>query len=67
MYSVITTPYGGNDISGRFNADLSQWNTSYVTSMGGMFKSASNFNSDLAQWDISHVRYQYDRDVPTCI
>ena len=31
----------------EFNEDLSNWDVSSVTSIGGMFGSASSFNGDL--------------------
>jgi surface protein len=38
-----------------FNQDLSQWNTSSLTSAEQMFSGASNFNSDLSAW---HGKWQ---------
>ena len=32
------------------NQDVSNFNTSSVTDMSGMFKGASNFNQDLCSW-----------------
>jgi len=40
---------------GSFNADLSKWNTSAVTSMFAMFFSASAFNSDVSKWKTGAV------------
>jgi surface protein len=39
----------------NFDADLSQWDTSLVTSMERMFERASSFNSDLSLWNTSQV------------
>jgi surface protein len=39
----------------NFNSDISHWDTSKVTNMGGMFDFASNFNSDISHWDTSKV------------
>ena len=45
----------------KFNADISAWDTSQVTSMHGMFYAASAFNQDIAfnpttpSWDTSQV------------
>ena len=38
-----------------FNGDISAWNMSGVTTMYGMFLSATAFNRDLSAWDVSSV------------
>merc|ERR1719174_2356206 len=38
-----------------FNQDLSKWDVSAVTNIGGMFLGASAFNQDLSKWDVSKV------------
>jgi len=38
-----------------FNGDISQWDTSSVTDMRGMFWNASSFNGDISQLDTSSV------------
>ena len=38
-----------------FNGDISQWNTSNVTSMVSMFKRTIKFNGDISNWDVSNV------------
>jgi surface protein len=38
-----------------FNQDISSWDVSSVTNMGGMFNSASSFNQDISSWDTSSV------------
>ena len=38
-----------------FNHDLSKWDVSAVTNIGGMFCSARAFNQDLSKWDVSAV------------
>ena len=39
-----------------FNLDLSDWDTSNVTSMNGMFDGASAFNQDLrSYWNVCNV------------
>ena len=40
-----------------FDGDISQWNTSNVTSMDSMFNGATKFNSDISKWDVSNVKY----------
>lgn len=37
-----------------FNQDISQWDTSQVTTMAGMFADSS-FNQDISQWDTSSL------------
>ena len=39
----------------NFNGNISEWDTSNVTSMANMFMSASAFNQDLSGWDVSKV------------
>ena len=34
-----------------FNQDISSWDVSNVTDMGGMF-SNSSFNQDISSWDV---------------
>ena len=38
-----------------FNGDISNWDMSNVTDMGGMFENSSSFNQDLSSWDVSNV------------
>ena len=40
----------------NFNGDISNWDTSQVTTMFKMFHDASNFNGDISNWD-THVMY----------
>ena len=47
--------YGMFYTSGSFNGDISQWDTSRVTTMEGMFYDSSAFNGHLSEWDISSV------------
>ena len=39
----------------KFNQDISLWDTSNVTNMGGMFTDAESFNQDISLWDTSNV------------
>ena len=41
--------------AGRFNDDISAWDTSSVTNMYGMFGDNSQFNKDISGWDTSAV------------
>ena len=41
-------------VASSFNKDISSWNVSSVTNMGGMFSSAINFNQDIGSWDVSN-------------
>jgi surface protein len=41
----------------RFNQDISNWDTSNVTDMQGMFKSCV-FNQDLSSWCVSKITTQ---------
>ena len=41
--------------SRTFNADISNWDTSEVTTMRGMFDRAAAFNQDIGGWDTSEV------------
>ena len=38
-----------------FTGNISSWDVSNVTDMGGMFYGASSFNSDISGWDVSNV------------
>jgi surface protein len=42
-----------------FNDDISSWDVSQVTDMGGMFEDASSFNQDISSWDVSQVTSMY--------
>ena len=39
----------------EFNGDISKWDVSNVTSMGGMF-GYSKFDKDISEWDVSNVK-----------
>uniref|UniRef100_UPI0012EBA3A6 BspA family leucine-rich repeat surface protein n=1 Tax=Psychromonas hadalis TaxID=211669 RepID=UPI0012EBA3A6 len=38
-----------------FNADISAWDVSAVTTIEGAFADASTFNQDIGRWDVSSV------------
>jgi surface protein len=38
-----------------FNQDISNWDVSNVTDMGGMFYWADEFDQDISNWDVSNV------------
>ena len=38
-----------------FNQDISSWDVSNVTDMGGMFQNCTAFNQDISSWDVSNV------------
>ena len=40
---------------GRFNQDVSKWNTSNVTSLRTTFQAQYSFNQDISSWDVSKV------------
>ena len=39
----------------KFNQDISGWDMSNVTDMGGMFYHTLAFNQDISGWDVSKV------------
>lgn len=53
----MSTLFMGNSASdpSLFNANISSWDTSSVTTMQDMFRYASSFNQDISMWDTSHV------------
>ncbi|MDG1136185.1 MAG: BspA family leucine-rich repeat surface protein, partial [Bacteroidales bacterium] len=58
LSTVVTTLV--TDMSGIFdgtnlNGDISSWDVSNVTIMGGMFNEAHSFNQDISSWDVSNV------------
>ena len=62
MYKATDVPdlSGVQDMSGMFedssfNGDISGWNVSQVTDMGGMFFGAASFDQPLNDWNVSQV------------
>ncbi|MEZ4950371.1 MAG: BspA family leucine-rich repeat surface protein [Saprospiraceae bacterium] len=43
-----------------FNQDLSGWNVSNVTNMGGMFSAATSFNQNISGWNVSSVTNMWE-------
>ena len=41
--------------SGNFYGSISNWDTSYVTSMSYSFANRENFNEDISRWNVSNV------------
>ena len=39
-----------------FEGDISQWNTSNVTSMDSMFTNTKKFNQDISNWNLEKIR-----------
>ena len=56
MHGYPETGFGNQP---NFNADISQWNVSQVTSMCSMFWSARSFNGDISKWDTGKVITMY--------
>ena len=52
--SLITDMSGLFQMS-DFNGDISKWDVSKVTNMGGMFNRATSFNQDISKWNVSNV------------
>lgn len=44
-----------NNILFDFNGDISNWDTSNVTTMKGMFMGLTSFNQDISVWDVRKV------------
>ena len=38
-----------------FNGNISEWDVSKVTNIGGMFYKCKSFNQDISNWDVSKV------------
>ena len=56
----MSNMFSGSYISpNSFNQSLKHWDTSNVTTMVSMFKSASDFNQDIGSWNTSSVTDMY--------
>ena len=60
LRAAVHTEYAHNNISLKsvgFNiyGNISNWNTSKVTDMSGLFQDLTNFNSDIKKWDTGNV------------
>lgn len=42
-------------LNSTFNGDISDWDTSNVTSMSYLFQNATNFNGDISKWNTSKI------------
>jgi len=52
---VTIMSYAFSNASANFNADISRWNTSNVTTMRRMFRYKSSFNQNIGNWNTSNV------------
>ena len=43
-----------------FNGNISNWDVSKVTNMGGVFYCCESFNQDISAWDVSNVTDMQD-------
>jgi len=52
--------------AGRFNGDLSGWDTSNVKYMNMAFYNATSFNGDISGWDVSEVTHhdKFSNSIP---
>ena len=67
MANLFMHPNCKNSSAEQFNEDISDWNTSSVTDMSGMFMFAKSFNQDLSAWDVSRVMVRLFTPVPSPI
>ena len=58
VLGVPETDYG-SFFPAAFNADISRWNVSNVTTFRGAFNNCDNFNADISNWNVSNVTSMY--------
>ena len=49
-----------NDNAYSFDQDLSKWDVSHLTDMGGMFAGARSVNQDLSKWDVFRMQGMFN-------
>jgi len=54
-----TKEYGTPFVPSTFNADISRWDVSNVTTMTQLFYGAQSFNADISNWNVSKVTSMY--------
>lgn len=55
IVTTLITDMSGTFRSKTVNGDISSWDVSNVTDIGGMFYNNKSFNGDISSWDVSNV------------